>query len=88
MRSYSASCRSPCDGSFCHCCFIAGTDKCVCDYQNGIFLHCEFALLAVDLPHLPCAGQREDRQLRVGLQQQTRNTDDRDRLAITHKEEP
>ena len=48
------------------------------------------ALLAVevDLPHLPCAGQREDRQLRVGLQQQTRNTDDRDRLAITHKEEP
>ena len=48
------------------------------------------ALLAVevDLPHLPCASQREDRQLRVGLHQQTRNTDDRDRLAITHKEEP
>ena len=47
------------------------------------------ALLAVeiDFPHLPCVGQGEDRQLRVGLQQQ-RNTDDHDRLAITHKEEP
>ena len=47
------------------------------------------ALLAVevDLPHLPYAGQREDRQLCVGLQQQ-RNTDNHDRLAITHKEEP
>ena len=47
------------------------------------------ALLAVevDLPQLPCAGQREHPQLRVGLHQQ-RNTDDHDRLAVTHKEEP
>ena len=47
------------------------------------------ALFAVeiDFPHLPRVGQGEDHQLRVGLQQQ-RNTDDHDRLAITHKEEP
>ena len=47
------------------------------------------ALLAVEvhLPHLPCAGQGEDRQFRVGLHQQ-RNTDDHNILAITHKEEP
>ena len=47
------------------------------------------ALLAVeiDLPHLPCAGQREDRQFRVGLHQQ-RNTNHLERIASVHKKEP
>ena len=49
----------------------------------------DVALLAVevDLPHLPCAGQGEDRQLCVGLQQQ-RNTDDLERIASVYKKEP
>ena len=53
-----------------------------CDAKDAALLAVE-----VDLPHLPCAGQGEDCQLCVGLHQR-RNTDDHDRLAITHKEEP